>query len=469
VADILKITTPLVSKNVIQPSKQTTDPTIPFNLGDVTKVIKPQGGSELLSQNSGTLVNDEAPSILANLLKDPAVTVSFLKNIFMLQEMIALLPANNNTVTEEIQQLFGQLLISQDLIVPELVRQENSSTAFKGGLFNFLRKLSMDAPSPETKAGIANLLKALNGALSKRDILDSIANGLQFLSKELLASPTLAKQLDLLSANFRQKEAIGKFSDLKQETLSLLHEVEGSILYSPKIAKIVPIIIYNLSRFQDNPDFLRESINDLLMIMDNKEQKAELVALLKESSLPIDNFSSEEKHSKVMRVLAEIIGKQTGDPAINIMNSDKIEKIIHSLLSSPCNFTPLLHFVIPVQFEGIRSFAELWIDPNSGEKTDLSKDGFSENVHMLIVFDIEGIGQFEAELFLVRQMIRFTLLCPPAYLTEFLEAKPRFVKALAGSSYRFSEISIAKLDQVRSLMEVFKSLPYRRTGVNVKI
>ena len=34
------------------------------------------------------------------------MTVNYLKNIYMLEEIINLLPVNNNTVTQEIRQLF---------------------------------------------------------------------------------------------------------------------------------------------------------------------------------------------------------------------------------------------------------------------------------------------------------------------------------------------------------------------------
>lgn len=67
-----------------------------------------------------------------NLLKDPAVTVNYLKNIYMLEEIISLLPVNNNTMTQEIRQLFNALLIKPDDIVGELVDQEYASTLFKG-------------------------------------------------------------------------------------------------------------------------------------------------------------------------------------------------------------------------------------------------------------------------------------------------------------------------------------------------
>lgn len=468
-ADILKISTPLLPKNTIQFIKQSTDPTVPFQLNDVQKVIKPQAQSELLSQNSGASIRDEAPTILTSLLKDPMVTVSFLKNIYLLQEMISLLPVNNNTVTKEIQELFEQLLITQDKIVPELIRQENASTRFKGGLYDFLRKLSFSSSSPDVKFGIANLLKALNGTLLKKDILDSVSNSLMFLSKELTASPILGKQIYLLAEQFRQNDAADRFSDLKQKTLSLLHDVEGSILFSAKIAKVVPIIIYNLSRFQDNPDFLRESISHLLSAIESRENRSELVAWLKEFHEFDPKCQTIDNHSKVMKILADIISKEADEPASSLINSEKIENIINSLLSSPCNFTPLLHFVMPVRYEGLRSFAELWIDPKHEEKPGLSKDDFCKNIHVFIVFDIEGIGQFEAEVLLNNETIDFNLLCPPEHVQAMTACRQGFLQAINGSGYHIGEVRINQMEHIRSLMDVFKSLPYKRTGVNVKI
>ena len=47
--------------------------------------------------------------------------------------------------------------------------------------------------------------------------------------------------------------------------------------------------------------------------------------------------------------LAKLIDRQSQTDEIMLVNSEKVETIIRSLLSSPCNFTPLLHFVVPVQ------------------------------------------------------------------------------------------------------------------------
>lgn len=468
-ADLLKITTPLIHKQAVQSATQAADPTVPFHLSDVSPITKPQGKNGSMGQSTGTLIKEDGPSILASLLRDPAVTVCFLRNITMLQEMISLLPANNHAVTQEIRQLFEQLLISPDRIVQELILQENAATRFKGELFDFLRGLEGSASSPDIRTGVTNLLKALNGALSKQEILNSVANNLKYLSGELIASPVLAKQIEHLAIRYRQMDAAANFPELKQKALQLMHDIENSILYSPKIAKTIPMVIYNLSRFQDNPDCLHDAVQTLLNQLNRFESKTDLVSRIKAFSIPEKKDGQQKDDSKVMKALAGLIGSHSEEAASGILNSEKIDSIIKSLLSSPCNYTPLLHFVIPVQVKGLRSFAELWIDPHNEGKASQHEDKLRKNIHVLIVFDIEGIGQFEAEIHFFSDTIDLNLLCPPDHVQSFAARRDNILKALTAANFHPGEVYIGQLERIRSLMEVFQSLAYKRAGVNVKV
>lgn len=467
-ADILKITTPLVQKTPAQPNRHdATDPMAAFDLQDVAKVIKPGNESQLQQQNNGMVGQEQTPSILMDLLKDPSVTVNFLKNIFLLQEIIKLLPVNNQTFTQEIEQLFNSLLVKPEEIVEELLRQENTSTTFKGELFDFLRQVVTENPEPEMRYAIANLLKSINCATGKQDVLDAVANSLQFLSESTETSKTLSSQLQELSDLFRQPDAAENFRELKADVLMLLKDVESSILFTPKMEKVVSILYYNLSRFNDNPDFFQESVSSLMTLLDGRQKRSRFLNYIKSFWEQQDLPQSKKQGSRVMDVLAKIIGKQSEDPSITLLNSEKIEKIIHSLLSSPCNFTPLLHFVVPVEYMDIKSFAELWIDPDDEEGKKEGQD--QKNVHMLVVFDIEGIGQFEVELYVKDETIDLQLFCPPAYLGAFSDMPERLMRCTQGLTYQFGSIKMHKLKRPRSLMEVFKSLPRKRTGVDVKV
>lgn len=480
-ADLLKITTPVVNKSQVQQGKQPPDASAAFDLREINKVVKPQPQSEMQGNSNGMVEKEEAPAVLVDMLKDPSVTVNFLKNITLLQEIIRLLPVNNKAVTQDIEQLFSDLMIGPEEIVGEMQRQENSSTVFKGELFDFLRNLVRERPSAELKFAVANLLKAINCEGCRQDVLDALSNCLTYLSDALDSSRTLSDKLALLAERFAQRDSAQMFPALKQETFELLREVEDSILFSPKMSKVVSMIYYNLSRFNDNPDFFQEALSSLMLLLNGKQQKSEFMESLRqfiegrgqqENARPEDLLAQQrENQSRVMDVLAKIIGRESDKgEAVNLLNAEKVERIIHSLLSSPCNFTPLLHYVIPVEYMDMKSFAEVWINPN-GTEDDRPIGLHQSAIHMLVVFDIEGIGQFEAELIAdeSEKRIDLSLRCPPQYVDAFASIPQRLSRLSQALSYKFGDISLDKLDKTRSLMDVFKSLPYKRTGVNVRV
>ena len=248
-----------------------------------------------------------------------------------------------------------------------------------------------------------------------------------------------------------------------------MNEIKESVLYSPKIEKVVSITIYNLSRFnEDSGIYLRESTAALLRLLkgETRQEFSRLVNSYLES-LNLDGKAREEA-SRVMDILIGLINRQTAGETSSPSEAGKIDRIIHSLLSSPCNFTPLLHFVVPVLYENTKAFAEIWINPN-GEEEQGSKRG-GKGIHLLLVVDVEAEGRFEVELYVAGNTIDFSLFCPDsANVEKYQKSIPQLASLVANLSYRLGDVRVLPLDHSRSLMEVFKSLPYKRAGVDVKI
>jgi hypothetical protein len=115
----------------------------------------------------------------------------------------------------------------------------------------------------------------------------------------------------------------------------------------------------------------------------------------------------------------------------------------------------------------MKSFAEIWINPNAEEEKKKKSD--EQSIHMLVIFDIEGIGQFETELLIKGKKINLTVFCPENYSEQFAELSPQLRQCINFSDYTFEEIKFEEMKQTRSLIQVFKSLPFKRTGVDVRI
>jgi len=471
VPDILKVTTPLVNKSVPASPKQAIDPASAFVIQDTTKVIKPHNQSEILKQNTATLEAGDGSKLLMNLLKDPSVTVTYLKNIFLLEEIFRLLPANNKTVTHEIRQVFRDLVLKPEELAAEMTRQEQESTVFKGELFDFLRELGFasEQEQPELQNAIASFLKAVNNIKVQNDIIDAVSNNLIYLRNNMPVAHALAVRIEALIKKFNSEGAKEDFQALKAETLLLMKDVEGSFYFSQKFGKIVSIIVYNLSRFNDNPEFYSEAVYRLKRQLP-EPSRSKFVRLLEEfeeKQLQGSVLKPESIKSKVMEALVKIISNQAQRGSESESEEAKTKAILHSLLSSPCNFTPLLHFILPLSVGRLRAFAELWINQEYGDNASAAGD--RQTFHFLMVVDVDAIGRFEAEFFVRDKVIDFTLYTPPECEGSFkavIDALPGIVSM---SEYRIGKTEIKSLDRTRSLMDVFKSLPYKRVGVDVRI
>ncbi len=469
-ADILKVTTPVVNKNQVVNNKPPIDGSA-FSITELSKVVQTHNQSDILKNNTMLNDNSDAPVLLMNLLKDPAVAASYIKNIFMLEELFKLLPANNKTVTPEIQQMFNALILKSEDIKQELVKQETFSTGFKGEIFDFLREISnKNKDNNGMQYLIAMSLKALNNVANKGDILDGIANSLKYLQTLHKEGGEGFNTLQTLITGYQSEKP--EFATLKEQTLEFIKEFEQSLLISPKSSKVLSIIKYNLSRFSSDPAFFNQAMFRLRKKLAPQDQST-LNRLVADFTKSITNLGrpvpADTSDSNVMNSLINLIGLQAVESQKNSQNGEKTDKIIHSLLSSPCNFTPLLHYIIPVELADLRAFAEIWINPNADEK-DMPKDA-GEGKHFLLVIEVESMGRFEVELFFRKEqnILDFYLYCPPGYENSFEYFIGRMQKITERFDYKIGITKIEPLYQERSLMDVFKSLPYKRVGVDVKV
>ena len=206
------------------------------------------------------------------------------------------------------------------------------------------------------------------------------------------------------------------------------------------------------------------------MTMLKEEDKSEFLQLLYDHLAYYENRSHSEilSDSKVMNTITDILKLQSESEEIKSLDSDSVESIIHSMLSSPSNFTPLLHFIIPVEYEDVVSFAEMWIDPDEGNHGS-SESNDERLIHMLIVFDMDNLGRMETELHVRNKEITLSLYCSEEVRPVIESISKDLRKCADFSDYKISSVNIKQIKQPRSLVDVFDGLSVKRSGINVKI
>lgn len=440
-ADSLKVSPTMIKQPAV--SRHQADPQVPFQIKDVSKVNNLNVSKQTSSQNQ-TLLNSDGPKILMDLLKNPENSTHFLHSLFLLQEISQLVPMDNTVLSEELENLFNSIFLRSDHILSELLNQSNQSSVFKGELFEWIRNILQDHPELEQK--IIQLLKSMNQTRSNESFKQSLINQTLFIKNEFKNN----KQIESIEHFLTEIE---NKQELSKAFIIMLNECEKSIAYNSELKRNFGIMHYNLSRYlMDNHlEELLETFKDILGSGFNRFEQ-----LINEY---INQSTQSVNSSNVIEKITQVLELEVSHSSLIGLTHEKIESIVISLLSSPSNYIPLLHFVLPMQSEVLQAYSEVWINVEEKES--------ERSCHVLCAIELEQLGHFEIELWQLNDRIKCDVYCPSELVESFKPIVHRFSQRIFESNYKLDQVHIMSLDQARSLLDVFTHLSDLQNGINI--
>ena len=239
----------------------------PFSINGVNAVQRPssvtQKGDTSGTANQG--VGDQSsvsPGLQA--AKDPSMAVETLHEVFS-GELLENAKLNGYTeLVGEIDDLTKAIYINPDKLMDEILTQEKDNTVFAGNqLFEILRELCASS-SEDTKDLIANLLKSLNYAMSRGEILSAVKSNIRFLAEYFGQNTSLSKSLYQLYDKWNAGDPAENFESLKNETAALMRTISGSLQNDSRTEVLVPLVTHNLSRYNTNEYMMKEAFTQLM-------------------------------------------------------------------------------------------------------------------------------------------------------------------------------------------------------------
>ncbi len=227
---------------------------------------------------------------------------------------------------------------------------------------------------------------------------------------------------------------------------------------------------------------------EISQFLENFNQTKDLNALVSRLSYMLNNVDSYEIKSSLSQIMNDLLTalSHSDDVVYNqpssmdylasflskTLNNENIvhlgivepHALVHSMLTAPGVFTPLLHYVLPVKIGDVKAFGEVWIDNKTVETGEES-----DSNHIFISFDIEHVGIFELEMQTDKNNLNVNLYCPHGLEKYFSSLKPQFAEVAKKAGYSINSSSIRPLNKVRNLVDVFPRISERRSGLNVKI
>lgn len=264
-AQIPQINNPITSKNYNYSPRQQDANTDPFDIVKLTGIGASGAGSDSAAKSHLEMGNRELIPLQVQIAKDPTLAVEMLKDLLNVEVLNQALVTGHTELYGSLQNLAKELYVTPEDLVEEIQNQEQQNTMFSGHEFyDVLREVAQTTTNADTKELVGNLLKSINFAQNKGEILGALRANLKFLSEYYSPNEKLSQKLFDLSQKWGADDADQYFEYLKSETLAILKDVSGSLLNDDKTQMLLPLITHNLSRYNNNPYMCKEYFNLLL-------------------------------------------------------------------------------------------------------------------------------------------------------------------------------------------------------------
>lgn len=379
------------------------------------------------------------------------------------------------------------------LIIHNLSRYNTNNGMLKESFANLLAYIPSDDMRRELSVAFGNLLKKIfsKKQLSEMsDIPDSYNNTLNqsenqdYLSifdnkaekltlslfiKSHLSDESYLSELDL--SRDKLEFLTSPFDEGKQSGLQTLKNIIMAMLTGTDSRQIIPAVHRDFQGIKDMAALV-DYLNEILREMPDIPQRDTLfefftnivnVMAQRKELPPSSNIPSAPS---TLDKLTDFIGKNINHEAIQSLDDFNASNLLQSLLNAPGVFTPLAHYILPLQIEDTKAFGELWVDndENNPNNTPVGQ----KNYHLFLTFDVESIGRFEVDMYALGENINLSLLYPEKFGLKIKKLTDKIDLIIRNIGYKPAKFETAVLRKPHVLTEVFPKIIDRRKGLNVQ-
>ncbi len=447
---------------------------ISSNLKFLSEYFSPNRG---LSQNLASLaerwISGEAEANFAALRNQ---TADLLKNVSESllndQHTQTLLPivmhniSKYNTNSTMLREYFGQLLTQ----VPSYEMRNELADAFEKLMNSLTGQPKEDITTPFTNYTINQQENQADFSFFSKES-QTFLDFSSYLT-ENLADEGYLSDIGLLNSDF--SEYITDIHNNPEEGLDIIKNIMTGLIADDELSMTLENQFNQISNMNELVDFLNgflESMPDGALKNGIFDVMDEAVAVLTENDPFImdmaDGNEQPAAQNSSIRALTDFVAKNINHPALKSIDSFNASNLLQSMINAPGVFTPLAHYILPVQVEDTRAFGELWVD-NDDDSGVSSAGGGQKHYHLFLTFDIDAFGRFELDVYANENTASVSLLHPVSFGKNIESIISRVNRIAAGAGYSISNFQTGILKTPHNLSQIFPKLNERRTGLNVQ-
>lgn len=480
-ANILQVTTPNLNvdnRNIINPQDPKHGAGNPevHNPADPTRVVRGDG-----QEQAGSATQD-AQDALLNIINYESNYGAFIKGLGEEGELAGalerLLFADMAAIKDggqaEVVELVDKLLMSMRVDSPEdlltfIQGQGDLQAKFTGGFFDQLRSVLTQSSAPGLWEAALPFLKTYNNYTSGNHLLQQMSSLVQDIEQLLLCSyreefREVAQAMDWQAPNgetAKNAEVLNKnLIPFLSRYISRTHD------YGP-VREATMHLVFHSARYQDGEK------GRLVRFFENLVNNREFTRLFKgdaQGSLEtlLRSGTAQAQQQKPLSGFAEGLSQlllKGANGQAGLENIQQFYTIMNGMLINESVYMPLLHFILPFQYEDNNVMSEMWVDPDSRRE----EDSVGRKIKLFLKFDIQSVGKFELVMTLQDHEANVQLYVPPHLAKQDKEIQTRVANILKDNKIRFSQLMVRQRYRDRRVDEIFPEIREKERTINVRI
>lgn len=473
-ANILQVTNPSLNtdRNIINTQEHIhpgNNPNIQ-NPVDPSRVVRADGKQDGKTGTAGegkySIIDyDSNYGAFVQRLADGAELSPLVERLLLAGGMQQLFAGN-----EAVGTLVEHILSAIQMDSPEELRafleeQAAEQTKFSGPFFDSLRSLLAGASSDSTRETALLFLKAYNDYSAGSHLLEQMHTLTEDISRLMMRSfrgdfEQLADQMNWDASNGDTADNaallngrlipflssyVARTHDYGAVREAVMHFILHAVQYENGDGQRLASLFERLAGNKEFPRFFQG---------DAKEELRQL----------LEQTGRETAKGRFADTFSSLMLKGVNGHA-GLENIQQFYQILDGMLLNESVYLPLLHILTPFRYQDKEVMSEMWIDPDA----DREEDKGERRLKLLLRFDIQGLGSFEAALALQARNVDMQLYVPEHLMGETSSIQEHITKILKDNGLGLKKLLVREKTEDLKLEEVFGEIRGKESTINVRI
>ena len=435
----------------------------------------------VLKDVSGSLLNDERTQMLIPLITHNLSRYN--NSPYMCKEYFNLLLSqiSSGTLRESLKNSFARLY-SAIFNKQKMTDPQQGGNVADTSIDNYTTKSEQNQPLTGNSADKNAEISAQGEKIGQVDengdsgIVENagseepeLTGYLKFLNESMSEKGYMS---DLKDSGYNIEQMMTAYSRGRQSGFQTLHDMVKGLFVEDKTGEYSAQFTQDFSKLHTVQEVI-DKLNEMLRAMPDMPIRERLYGAFVDvvDKMALKNELPQHGvrppvHS-TLDSLTDFIQENINHPALKSLDSFNAANLLQSLLNAPGVFTPLAHYILPLDVDGTKAFGELWVD--NDENNPNNTPGTQRNYHLFLTFDVESIGRFEVDLYALGDEVNLTLLYPPRFEKQIDPMKDRINKVVRNVGYNTRAFETAPLKAPHNLTEIFPKIVDKRTTLNTRV